>query len=252
MWRAANAMSRITVRVLRKGLRKGLGPEAAPGPGARRPAKAGRTYLIFGLAAVLGACLVVSSSLPFALFSLWNSERPADLVPGAWTFPSRSVRNIEVATLNSSIVVRPSRATSIRVASEEPPWLEGAPALINGKLVYRETSRGMFPYMAFLARHPGTTSLTIEVPRGLRVDTLIARTIGGSISIELPARSIRAATGTGLLRYSADGRVRLEVKAPVGQILVHGAPVDSGSYESGPSDGSTVELRSTEGRVEIQ
>jgi uncharacterized membrane protein len=253
VWRIASAISRITLRVLRKGLRLDRRPGARAENGRPRTRRTRMAFLICGVAGLLGIGAMAYSSLPVKLFSIVNSQRPASLAVHTWSFSPGQVREIDVDTLNTGIVLEAVKpGDGIRVTYEEPEWMTGEPVVRNGKLVFRETSTGMMPFMDLIARHPGMTSVTIELPRGYLARSVTVTSNGGSVSLALPAESIRAKTSTGPIRFTAGkAPYRIRASAPEGNILVQGTVQEGSRYEAGVG-GNTVELSSAGGLVEIQ
>jgi len=254
LWRIANGISRITLRVLRKGLRREQRPDTHAGNGKPRTGPFRIALLICCVAGLLGIGAMASSSLPAKLFSIWSSQKPESLDVRTWGYASSDVREIEVATLNTSIVLDAagSALDGIRVTYEQPDWLKGETVMSNGKLAFRETSSGMVPFMDFIAAHPGTTSVRIEVPRGYFARSVTLTSRSGSVSLALPAESIHAKTFSGPIRVVA-GRTQYHISAtsPDGKIIVQGKVQEGSSFEAGVG-GNKVELNSAKGMIEIQ
>jgi uncharacterized membrane protein len=254
LWRIANGISRITLRVLRKGLWRDQRPGTRAESGRPRTGRARMAFLICGVAGLLGIGAMAFSSLPMKLFSIWNSQKPASLAVRTWSYSTSEIREIEVATLNSSIVLEAAArpADGIRVTYEEPDWLTGEPVVSNTKLTFRETSSGMVPFMDLISGHPGMTSVRIEMPPGYLARSVTFTSRSGSVSLAFPAESIRAKTYSGSIRFVA-GRApyRIRASAPDGKILVQGKVQEGNSYEAGVG-GNTAELSSAKGTVEIQ
>jgi uncharacterized membrane protein len=213
LWRAADAMNRVTLRILKENLRKGR-PGGQPDSAQPHAGRAGRLVLACALAALAGIGMLIASGLPMRYFSIWNSARPESLAVRAWSYPVKEVRGIEVETLNTNIVIEAAKtpAPSIQVTYEEPEWMVGESSVRDGTLVFRETSRGMLPFMEYIARHPGVTVVRIAVPRGHRALDIEAKTTGG-------------------------------------EILVGGRRQEGGAYAAGPSTGRPVGLDGTEGGI---
>lgn len=236
LWRVATGISRLTLRILRKGLRRYQGPDTREKEAMPRKRRAAVALMICAVAALLGIGALFSSSLPLKLFSIWNSQRPASLAVLTWSYSSDEVREIEVATLNTSITLEPAAtsADEIRVTYEKPEWLAAETSVSNGKLTLMESSSGTVPFMDLVAAHPGTTTMRIEVPR---------RYLAQSVTVTTRSGSIRFVRGP--------GSYRIRASAPDGVIIVQGKVQKGTSYEEA-SAGRTVDLRSMTGTVEIE
>ena len=254
LWRIANGISRITLRILRKGLQGDRRPDTHAKYGRPRTVRARMAFLICGVAGLLGIGAMAYSGLPVKLFSIWNSQKPQSLAVRTWNYSPGEIREIEVATLNTGIVIEAGARPrdGIRVTYEEPEWLTGEPVVSNRKLAFREASTGMVPFMDFIARHMGMTSVKIELPRGYLARSVTLTSRGGSVSLALPAESIRAKTDSGSIHFVAGkAPYRIRASAPNGKILVQGKVQEGNVYEAG-GGGNTVELSSANGMVEIQ
>lgn len=254
LWRIANGISRITLRVLRKGLRRDKSPDTRAESGRPRTGRARMALLICGVAGLLGIGAMACSGLPMKMFSLWNGQKPESLAVRTWSYSPSEIREIEVATLNTSIVLEAaaSPADGIRVTYEEPDWLTGEPVVSNTKLTFRETPSGIVPFMDFISGHPGMTSVRIEVPHGYLARSVTLTSRSGSVSLAFSAESIRVRTHSGSIQFVAGkAPYRIRASAPGGKILVQGKVHEGNSYEAGVG-GNTAELISAEGMVEIQ
>jgi len=251
---AARGITRVTLRKLRSGLRRGMPagdmPEAVP----PRTRGLGTAALILTVVAFAGFGGTFPSGLPTELFSIWNSMKPADLNVRTWSFPAAQVRQIQIATLNSAVILESSSdLNAIGVTYEEPKWLTGTPVAKDGRLAFREMSSGAIPFMDFIAMHEGTTSLKITVPRGYRADSLVVSSHSGSVSLSVPGGSVRVDTGSGNIHFdSAAAAYRMRATAPAGRIIVKGKALRSTSYEAGAANGATVDLATQNGTVEIR
>jgi uncharacterized membrane protein len=254
IWSIGNAMTRLALRAFRRGRRRAA--PATSGSGTARPRRHGmRTaVIVFSIAGLLGIAALFSSGLPVTLFTIWNSARPSPLETRRWTYDSKDVRQIDVTTMSSSvsIVTAPEPRSGIQVTYEEPAWLAGSAGVDARRLRFRETSRGMLPFMDFLARHVGMTSLTITVPEGYRAELLAVTSIGGSVTLDIPAQTIQARTATGVIRFTPKAPSRIRATAPTGRITVRGTAQSASVYIGGSSDGSAVDLNTSEGAIEIR
>ena len=61
------------------------------------------------------------------------------------------------------------------------------------------------PFLDFVARHEGMTSVKIEVPPGYRARAMTLASKGGHITIALPAGDSKARTLTGNIRFDGCG-----------------------------------------------
>ncbi|MBN2352663.1 MAG: DUF1700 domain-containing protein [Spirochaetales bacterium] len=253
VWTAAGAIGRVTLKALRRGLRR---EREAGSPRESAPARRGKLWIAFlacGLAAGLGAVGAFLSDLPLRLFSIWNSMKPADLVVREWTYAPEKIREIEIRTMNSAIVVETGASGEklIRLIREEPTWLSGTPVLENGRLAFREVSSGTLPFMDFIARHEGMTDVRITIPRGYRARSLSLGSGSGAVSVAANAAAVRVENGSGVIRFESGGATRrIRAFAKPGHIVVGGKIQVSGAYESG--SGSLVELVSGDGTIDIR
>ncbi len=253
--RIAAILSRATTGLLRRRMRGNARPAEKNGTKPRKSAGMKITAAVFGFLALAGIGLLAPSGLPVKYFMIWNSVKPVDAAENSWTFKTRDVRRISASTMNTDIVIQSSGSGTgdIRVRYEEPPWLTGDAALENGEIVFKETSRGMLPFMDFIARHRGTTALVIEVPSGFRANVLEAQSIGGCVTLAVPAGSSRVETNTGAILFTVNSSVkRITAAAPEGGIIVNGAPMPGTSYAAAGPGAGTAELASTGGRIEIR
>ena len=254
LWLAANRITRLTLRVLRRSLKRDWerGRDAGTGQTASLGLK--KAFLICVASALLGIVLIIPSGLPMRYFSIWNSMRPGHLTAVAGIYNATDISEIEATTLNSRIVVRTGAAPSesIRVIYEKPDWMANTLALHSKRLIFREISRGMLPFLGFIARHEGMTAVMIEVPPNYAAKAVQIQSTGGHISVDLQAGSIRVKTGDGNIRFSSRGWIyNIKVYARKGSITVKGRLFDGGVYASGAGEGHIAELRSSGGKIEI-
>ncbi len=259
LWAGANGIARLTLQALRRGLRRDRPVDRPAGnaPAVTRPRK-GR------LKAALLACLVAFaagvvglflSPLPSKYFSIWSSAKPAHLTVRAWSYPSASIRELQVSTMSSAIILDSGadRRGEIRISYEEPEWLTGATAATGASLSFRETTSGALPFMGFIARHPGTTSVRITLPRGYHAVTVNLRSGSGMVTVAAPVDALAVRTGTGDIRFQgAVAASRIRVGAPRGSITVNGSAVAEHTYLAGPANGAVADLETSGGTVEIQ
>ncbi|MGE5597769.1 MAG: DUF1700 domain-containing protein, partial [Bacteroidota bacterium] len=206
LWLAARGVTRLTLRILRRGLGRGGDRERSLTEGALLTRGIRRAFAACAAALLLGVGLIVPSGLPLRYFSIWNSMKPSFTVR-AGAYRAADIREIEVETLNSAILLRAAAkpAREIRVSYEEPDWMAGVATVKGGKLIFREESRGRLPFLDFIARHEGMTAVTIEVPPGYRARPVTLSSKGGRIDAALPAGNIRIKTLTGNVRFKASG-----------------------------------------------
>jgi hypothetical protein len=254
LWTAAKGITRVTLRVLRRGLRRDRPVDRQTENIPPRAGKLKKAFLACAVAAIIGIVGVLPSGLPVKLFSIWNSMKPGNLETRTWRYSTAEIREMEISTLNSEIVLETAAGSqdAIRVTYEEPEWLTGVPGVENKKLSFREISSGTIPFMDFIARHEGTTSVRVEVPRGYRAKAITVNSQSGDVSVALPADIIRIETSSGDIRLEA-GKTpyRIRISAPRGRIIVRGKTVEGGSYEAGAAGGA-AELKTYDGTIEIQ
>ncbi len=254
LWAAARGITRVTLRVLRRGMRHdGLAdPQRQKAPHAH------------GMRAALVSCAVVAlvglggafvSGLPMKLFSIWNSMKPVNLEVRTWRFRPGEIRSINVSTLNSGILLEADGDSreGISVSYEEPEWLTGTPVVRNRDLVFREASSGTLPFMDMIAMHTGTTSVRITVPLGYRADAVALESGSGDVSFALSAGTVRVATNSGDISFSEGGNLyRIRASTPRGKIIVRGKPIVEKTYSEGPVRGAAAELTTEDGTLEIR
>lgn len=258
LWLAAKGITRLTLRILRRGLGRDGDRERPLAEGSLLTRRIKTAFMVCAAAGLLGVGMVIPSGLPLRCFSIWNSMKPPESAERAWTHRARNVREIRVATLNSAVVLKTAAAQTdvIRVTYEEPDWLRGETVLQEGNLSFTEVSRGRIPFMNFLVRHEGTTAVTIEVPKGFRVDAAQLESKSGPISIGLRAGRITARTANYNVAIRLDTlgeRYAVRAVARIGKIFVGGRLVrEGGEYRQGTS-GNKVELECTNaGTIEIK
>lgn len=251
-WLVANGINRVTLRALRRGLRRGAPKDRPSEPAKPRKRRTRITLLFCAAAALIGAVLTAFSGLPEKYFTIWNSGRPDDIVLRTWSYDPKTVEAIVVVAMNSRVSIEAGDADAIRIAYEEPPWLTGGVIANDGSLTFQETSRGMLPLLSFVARHEGMTSVRIEVPPRYLPRTITVTTIGGHVYLATPARDIRVQTITGGIRLAALGEAfHIKAFAPDRNIFIHDSRGAGKEYETGPATGSPVELRSDGGMIEL-
>ena len=252
LWLAANAINRITLRALRRGLRRGAPMDRPSEPAKPRKQRTRIAFLACAIIALVGAGLIATSGLPEKYFTIWNGERPEDIALRDWSFDPRKVDAIEVVALNSRVSIEAGSTEDLRIAYEEPPWLAGEVIADDGKLSFRESSRRMLPFMNFVARHQGMTSVRIEVPRRYLPRSIAVTTNGGNVFLAAAAREVDVQTITGSIRFAApDDAFHIKAFAPDGNIVVRGSRVAGNEHETGPAKGHPVELQSSEGMIEL-
>jgi hypothetical protein len=254
LWSAAKGITRVTLRLLRRGLKlnRPLDQQAEAIPPRKGMLKT--AFIICGAAALIGIGATIPSGLGMKLFSIWNSMKPAALELREWSYPASSIRDIEVSTMNCSIVLSTSAdpKAEIRVSYEEPEWQTGAPVIEGRKLSFRETSSGTIPFMDFIARHPGTTVLTITVPRGYSARSIVLDSGSGNVSFSQSAEAIAIKTASGNIGFqTAKTPYRLKASTQDGRIVVRGKTLGKKTYEAGAS-GAAVELETADGTIDIE
>ncbi len=254
LWTAAKGITRVTLRALRRGLRHDRSVDRQMEIIPHRTGKLRTAFLVCAVAGIIGIAGVLPSGLPVKLFSIWNSMKPGNLDTRTWSYPTAEIREMEISTMNSKIVLETAAGSqdAIRVTYEKPEWLAGAPSVENKKLSFREVSSGTIPFMDFIARHEGTTSVRVEVPRGYRAKAITVNSNSGDVSVALTAEIIRVETASGDIRLE-EGKTpyRIRVSAPHGRIIVKDKTVEGGSFEAGAAGGA-AELTTDDGTVEIR
>jgi len=180
---SADALARLTLGLMRKGLGKG-GP-AVPAPKSRRRGRGKALAIAAGGAFILGLALVVFSGIGTRYFSIWDSIRPADIATRSGEWSLSAIDSIELSTLNSDIVVMESsdHPGTVRAIYEEPDWMRGSFAIGGGRFVFREVSNGRLPFLRLAAAHRGTTAIRLEVPVGWKPGRIEAASVGGSVDL---------------------------------------------------------------------
>lgn len=214
-----------------------------------------KKLVVLATIALLGLGVALPTGLPLRYFLIWNSVKPAFEVY-TQTYNAADIREIEVKTLNSMIIAevgaRPG-GNEIRIVYEEPDWMRGKFTVSGNRLIFSEESRGRLPFLDFVARHEGMTSVKIEVPPGYRAQAMTLASKGGHITIALPAGDIKARTLTGNIRFDGCGSpFALRAVVKNGKIITGGRSLAGGSYTAGTGAENTVELESTGGTVTIE
>jgi len=254
LWLAANAITRVTLRVLRRGVHRSDAkepPPAAPRSPGRWKARRAAFIVLLALG-LLGLGLTIPARLPWSYVSIWNSMRPAALTERSWSFDPAEIRTLDLQTLSSGITVRVGSSDLITLRYEEPRWMSGAALRRGDGVSFSETSSGRLPYLEWVARHEGVTTLVMEVPEGYVPREVTLRSGSGPIEVAMPAETIRVETENGRLGFAAS-RYAYGVRAMTrnGTISVSGTVLDRTTYEAagGPLE---AELRSVDGKVEIR
>lgn len=255
LWLAANGIARYTLRMLRRGLQRERMPDMPPAGVRHANGGVRKALVLCTAAAVFGLVLLVPSGLALRYFSIWNSMKPEHTALRTWTYHPGEIRAFEIKTMNSQIILKTSeaRTDAIGISYEEPDWMKGESAVVDRRIVFAETSRNRLPFMGFVSRHEGMTVVTVEVPRGYLADEVALESIGGHISIDLRARSVRIKTSSGTIRFNDRGNsYAIQASTRNGRITVKGKQLDGRAYTPGHSAAYEAEIHSTDGMIEIE
>ena len=180
LWRAGNALSRLTLGLIRRG----LGREA-PMPEHKRRKGFRFALAASGLGFLAALGILGASGLARGYLSIWLSSRPASIktIVGEWK--TAEVSSLSIETLNAAIEFREvsGHPGIIRVVYEETEWTRPRFELSGGSLLVKEESSRRLPLFDYVAIHPGTQVLSVEFPAGYRPKEFAVKSLGGAISL---------------------------------------------------------------------
>ncbi len=231
-WKGGNGLTRLTMRMLRRSLRKAA-PDAASADtasgtaGRRRAGGVGRILrkgLAIGLMLAFGggAAMLAATDLGIEYLSVWLSRTPKHVVATDKAFAADGVTGIRIDAQYSRITIGTVPGDEVTVTMGTPDWMAPTCTLADGLLTVAETPNGRLPFFRFVAIHEGVTEIRIGVPEGKALDLLDVLSTGSYVSVGVPAATLSVHTTTGaidlLARYyptipdgvhSSSGRVDL-------------------------------------------
>ncbi len=187
IWRIANIITRYTMKLLRKFLNNDRNTETMQ-PLCRTPAagkvrKVKKVLSVFLLIFVAGVVMLIPSGLPGRYFSIRNSQMPSNYTEKEMHFPADKVKTISITTLNSKVILKETASGQVAILYQQPDWMKGNIKQEGSGLSFKEKPNGRLPYLQFISRHEGMTSVLLLLPQKSNVDTLNVRTNGGEIEL---------------------------------------------------------------------
>jgi uncharacterized membrane protein len=239
-WRIANFITIHTMKLLKKFLNRGRITETrqtesriyATGK-VRKGKKVLSAFLIIFL---IGVVMLIPSGLPTRYFSIWNSQMPSNYTEKEMHFPVDEVKTISIATLNSKVILKRSASDQVTILYQQPDWMKGNVKKEGSNLVFVEKPNGRLPYMQFVSRHEGMTSVTVGIPEKNTVDTITVTTNGGTVELTQQIAdnyNISAITQPGkivldnkvlkdnTLHYRTKGKGTLYIKSNNGAVIIN-------------------------------
>ncbi len=186
-WRIANFITIHTMKLLRKFLNRGRITKTrqtesriyATGK-VRKGKKVLSAFLIIFL---IGVVMLIPSGLPTRYFSIWNSKMPSNYTEKEMHFPADEVKTISIAALNSKVILKKTSSDQVTILYQQPDWMKGNVKKEESNLSFAEKPNGRLPYMQFVSRHEGMTSVAVGIPEKNTVDTITITTKGGTVEL---------------------------------------------------------------------
>ncbi|NOY08452.1 MAG: DUF1700 domain-containing protein [Spirochaetes bacterium] len=239
IWRIANIITRYTMKLLRRFLNKDRNTETTQ-PLYRTHAagevrKVKKVLSVFLIIFAAGVVMLIPSGLPARYFSIWNSQMPANYTEKEMHFPSAKVKTISITTLNSKIILKKTASARLAILYQQPDWMKGDIKQEGSDLSFKEKPNGRLPYMQFISRHEGMTSVLLLLPQKNNVDTLNLRTNGGTVELSE--------------QISAD--YNISAAASPGKIILDNKELKSGTLQHRTGGKGTIYIKSNNGAVII-
>jgi len=239
IWRIANSITLHTMKLLRRFLNRERTAEIKQtSPGKHSDEKKNRTkraVIAFLIIFAIGAIMLIPSGLPVRYFSIWNSQMPYNYTERRAQFPADQVKTISVDTLNSKVLLIGKDSGQVTVLYQQPDWMTGEIIKEGSTIQFTEKPNGRLPYMQFVSRHEGMTSVTVALPKEEAVDTVSIRTNGGTVIITPAVADLN----------------RISVKAGAGRITVNGSVLKSGTFRKDNGKKGIINIKNSNGDVNI-
>ncbi len=240
IWRIANIITRYTMKLLRKFLSKDRSTEIIKplyrvhAAGEIRKVK--KVLSVFLIIFVTGVVVLIPSGLPARYFSIRNSRMPTDYAEKEMHFPVDKVKTISITTLNSKVILKKATSGQVTILYQQPDWMKGSVNQEGSGLSFKEKPNGRLPYLQFVSRHEGMTSVLLLLPQKNNVDTLKVWTNGGTVEIteQIAADyniSVAARPGkimlderkrkSGILQHRNGGKGTIYIKSNNGAVIIN-------------------------------
>ncbi len=233
IWKCADYSTALSMKVLRKRLgRKKIRITEKNGIKRRGTGKVLRIFIGIIL---FGTVLIIPSGLPSRYLSIWNSFMPSTVHSIEKSFKTSDIRKIFIKTLNSKINVEKTDTKNISIIYKGPDWMNGTISRNNKTLTFVESSNGRLPYMNFISRHEGMTSVTVLIPEGYKAQDIHITTNGGSVQLK---------------GFEKD--ISISAQAAEGKITVGGNSLSGDVYTRSSGSGTVIHIKDTYGVITIE
>lgn len=227
------------------------------------PAEKGRSYRLFvkiciGIAAA-SLILTFATGLPVKLFMIFNSMKPFNVTTQTWEYDKSAVNIIRIASAHSHIKLEKGDSDKIKIAYEQPDWVEPIINNTDGILTFIEESNGRLPLFSLVSMHENRTDVTVSLPEGFEPAELKLESRGGFVNIDGTDFNVQVKTYTGNIYLESNGSTNpfgLEASTSTGIILEGGKAAGTKSsngleYKVVAQNGSSIELETFRGNIFI-
>ncbi len=208
IWKIANILSVRTMHFLRRGIKTQKislkkDTTASVKSTSLKSKSRKKVITIFLILFITGFILIIPSGLAQRYFSIWNSMRPVSVTVKKSSFSANEIKAIDITTMNSMVVIERNIGNDIQITYEEPDWLSGNLEKRGEIITFKETPNGRLPFMNFISRHEGITTVKVSLPENTSVTKIEIKSNGGNITVKglETEYSISVKAGNRKIRY---------------------------------------------------
>ena len=234
VWKIANLITLHTMKLLRRFMNreKQHSPRKYAG-GKRRRTKS--VLIILLIIFTIGVIMLIPSGLPERYFSIWNSQMPNNYKNREMQFLPDKIKSISIETLDSKVIITKTNSDRITLLYQQPDWMKGNISNKESVLSLKEEPSGRLPYMHFVSRHGGMTSVTVDLPEKSHADSIKVYTDGGTVEVASPVSTQYSITGEtekreimvnnkpikgGIFKQDIKGKGAIYIKNKFGDIII--------------------------------
>lgn len=229
LWKAANGLTRVTLGIFRRiaAKAKAIAVNEMKAAAEIRPLPRKKKWreLVSGI--VLIVLLATGINLSFLndliprYWSLWNSQKPADITMVKKDFPADGISKLKITMLNTRVEIVAGTEDTIQIEYEQAPYFSFDAAMEAGILEVSETGNGKLPMIDVLSKHEGMTTLVVRMPKNSSAIELEITTNGGHVDIDAPFKGYEVYTNDGnITLHSANGEYNGTLHSNGGKVTV--------------------------------
>ncbi|HHV97411.1 MAG TPA: DUF1700 domain-containing protein [Clostridiaceae bacterium] len=237
--------------------------------------KAKKAAFAFIALSLAGLILSLVTGLPLKYFIIFNSMKPHNIVMRTESFESKDIKSIFVTTEHSNIRMLYHNDDDIIISYEQPDWLDYNLQRNGNTVNFVERSNGRLPLFELVKIHQSATEVTLLIPKGIELDTVVLESTGGYIYLENVVENVRVKTFTGNIfvqtseenlksetgnDFRDKAAVSISANTQAGYITVNGKQIErssnqkseySNNLSAGKSADKLIELTSSRGNIRI-